>query len=310
MSDGWSEVSRDDTCPICSKTTWCSRSEGGAVAICRRQCGEGGVEKVDRNGAPFWVHHLNGYGEAIKPKTIAHQEAPHVAAFDTLDKVYTALLAACPLSDEHRDDLVEERGLPAEEVERRQYGSLSYSNRELITGTLEDQFGRELLLAVPGFFVQERDDKTELSLAGRAGLLIPVRARSGLIRAIKIRADRATEKNRYIWLSSKGFGGASPGAPVHVPLCDSSTETIRITEGELKADITTALSGMLTISMPGASSWQSILPVVVEIKPKSIQLAFDADKFRNRHVARAQSELFGELKRLGYQVGVLTWPKN
>jgi hypothetical protein len=131
-----------------------------------------------------------------------------------------------------------------------------------------------------------------------------------LIRAIKIRADRATEKNRYTWLSSKSFGGASPGAPVHVPLYDGNTETVRITEGELKADISTVLSGMLTISMPGVSNWKSVLPVISEIAPRCVHLAFDADKIRNRHVARAQSELFHELKRLGYRVEVESWKRN
>ena len=45
--------------------------------------------------------------------------------------------------------------------------------------------------------------------------------------------------------------------------CMSGTgDTIRLTEGELKADVATVLSGILTVSIPGVAMWRKALPVL------------------------------------------------
>jgi hypothetical protein len=160
---------------------------------------------------------------------------------------------------------------------------------------------------VPGFYLQEKGETTELTIAGIPGLLIPIRTPDKKIRALKIRGDGNCKDSRYTSLSSRKFGGPSPGSPVHVPLFDGDTTMIRITEGELKGDISTILSGVLTISVPGVSNWRPAIPILKGLGTKLVHLAFDADKKTNRMVAMAQADLFHELKGLGYQVEVEKW---
>ena len=96
-----------------------------------------------------------------------------------------------------------------------------------------------------------------------AGLVLPVRDIGAGIVAIKVRPDKAGPGPKYLYLSSAKSGGPGPGAPAHVPVgvC-GSCELVRITEGELKADVATRVSDVPTISFPGVSSWRTVLPVL------------------------------------------------
>ena len=72
-----------------------------------------------------------------------------------------------------------------------------------------------------------------------------------------------------------------------MPILKTPTELIRVTEGELKADVATALSDIFTISVPGVGAWRTALPILRTLKPKEVRLAFDSDCIRNPNVARA-----------------------
>ena len=109
-------------------------------------------------------------------------------------------------------------------------------------------------------------------------------------------------------MSSSKHGGPSPGAPVHVPLHDGSTGgTVRLSEGELKADVATTLSGLLTVSVPGVAMWRRALPVLQALRPQRVLLAFDADWRSNAHVAHALGQTAFALAKSGYEVQVETW---
>ncbi len=101
------------------------------------------------------------------------------------------------------------------------------------------------------------------------------------------RADDPGDGPKYLYVSSAKHGGAGPGAPLHIPIFTGPTEMVRFTEGELKADVATALSGMLTIAAPGVSCWRPAVPALKEFGVRTVRLAFDADARSNRHVARA-----------------------
>ncbi len=77
---------------------------------------------------------------------------------------------------------------------------------------------------------------------------------------------------------------------------------MRLTEGELKADVATALSGVLTISVPGVSAWRGALPVLRSLAPATVLLAFDADAATNHHVARAAEATAQALESEGWEV--------
>ena len=151
-------------------------------------------------------------------------------------------------------------------------------------------------------------DAVMAAIVGAAGLLIPVRNRSGEIIAIKVRRDSGCEGPKYVYLSSAKYGGASSGAPVHVSILPSiERTTCRVTEGELKADIATVLSGTLTVSLPGATNWKPVLPILKALKTTKVILAFDSDVNTNPHVARALVRLYRAIKDAGYTQEIETW---
>src|SRR5262249_29587763 len=159
-----------------------------------------------------------------------------------------------------------------------------------------------------GFYIAKRDGQCWGSIAGAAGLLIPVRNLDGPIVALKVRANDPGDGPKYTTISSAKHGGPSPGAQVHVPLHDGPYgDTVRLTEGELKADIATALSGLLTVSIPGVALWRKVLPVLQLLQPRQVRLAFDADWRTNPYVARALAHGAFALVKAGYAVQVEDW---
>ena len=215
-------------------------------------------------------------------------EVPEKAGPQTLDQVYGALLDELALSQAHRQDL-HHRGLTEAGIKRSGYRTLPMKGREELARSLVEDFGAELCSQVPGLYENEAG---RWSVAGATGMLVPVRDIEGRIVALKIRADEAGEGSKYTcskytYLSSTKYGGPGPGSQVHVPLHDElDLSVVRLTEGELKADVATALAGMLTVSTPGVSSWRQALEVANSLGFGVVHLAFDADAKHNEQVAQ------------------------
>jgi hypothetical protein len=165
------------------------------------------------------------------------------------------------------------------------------------------EFGSEALTLIPGLYIKDG----HWTIAGKAGLLIPVRNLAGLIVSIKIRAADGEEK--YSSLSSKKKGGPSAGSHVHCPLGirDSDASTVRLTEGEFKAEVATLLSGVPTISTPGVAQWKMALSVLRELNAKRVLVAFDADYRDNPQVQRSLTRCLDALVAEGYSVSQETW---
>jgi hypothetical protein len=144
-------------------------------------------------------------------------------------------------------------------------------------------------------------------MAGPAGLLIPVRDTQRRIVALKIRVDEPVDGPKYYYLSSTQHGGPGPGSQVHVPLFDGDTTAVRITEGELKGDVATALSGMLTLGLPGVSVWRPAVATLRELGTHLMRLAFDADAGHNRSVAQALDGTARGLADEGFVLEFETW---
>jgi hypothetical protein len=172
------------------------------------------------------------------------------------------------------------------------------------------RFPQDLLLSVPGLQLRSRQNGQYLSFGGPAGLLVPVRDLAGRVVALKVRRDAKDNGPKYLYISSTASGGPGPGAPVHVPLYVGKRgplDTVRVTEGELKADVATHLSGILTISVPGVSAWRGAIPVLAELAPGVVHLAFDADAATNPLVARATEATAEAVALEGYDVLLESW---
>jgi hypothetical protein len=171
-----------------------------------------------------------------------------------------------------------------------------------------ERFGETVCARVPGLYVREQDQRRWWSLAGAPGLVIPVRRASGRMVALTVRSDDPEVPSRYSAISSAKYHGPSPGSPIHVPLTSSaSTDVIRLTEGFLKADIATALSGLHTIGLPGVSMWPAALPFLQTLNRPIVRLAFDMDVSRNLQVALALRQAARTLQAEGFRVQLELW---
>ncbi|HZT79110.1 MAG TPA: phage/plasmid primase, P4 family [Gemmataceae bacterium] len=307
---GWLEVSPARPYPKCGKPDWCRLSADGAWCCCRRLDDGTGQRKVDRAGADYWLYRL-----APRPAASGAWDAPRFSVTegggrradpDDLHQVYTELLRHLRLSPTHVQAL-KARGLPAVLFDKAGYRTLGKGRATAAYAVV--RAGLESLLPrVPGFFVRHKPDGSRhWTVGGPGGLLVPVRDARGRVVALLVRADPGVPGPKYHYLSSRKHGGAGPGSPAHVPLFEGPTDTVRVTEGALKADVATALSGLLTVGLPGVSAWRRAAPVLRERGATTARLAFDADARTNRTVARCLGELALHLSAEGFAVELEVW---
>jgi hypothetical protein len=212
------------------------------------------------------------------------------------------------LSSAHRNDL-QNRGLDDGEIDKRQYRTMPKRGCARIARELHSRFGNDLL-RFPGFVTKSGDRGRYLTIAGAAGLVVPVRDVAGRIIALKVRRDGAKE-NKYVYVSSSKYGGHGPGAQPHVPLgIVAPVEVCRLTEGELKADTAAKLSGLPCISAAGVGNWRRCLPVLRGLGVKTVRLAFDMDAFTNEHVRSALKNVAERLFKEGFRVELERWDRT
>lgn len=231
-------------------------------------------------------------------------------------EIYSIVLSGLELSDAHRKDL-HQRGLTDRTIHSGEYRSVVAPSRtakstRMLKAWLDEgpATRRELVLTVPGVI---QDGGKPIRFSSPCGLLIPVRNLTGQIVALRIRPDVPGEGGKYRWISSRSQvhpNHPSPGTPCHVP-CGilGPVEVLRITEGELKADIAFRLSGIPTLSIPGVSLWKLVLPLIEELKPKAVLIGLDADCSTNIAVANALQGLVTMLSSR-FDVAVETWQPN
>jgi hypothetical protein len=264
-----------------------------------------------KDGTEAYLSYIYGrphnFGTPAPPRPEAH--APRAADAD-LDRVYRRLLAdpELHLHDHHRHHL-HLRGLSDDDLRRAGYRSLPAACRAGILRRLRDHLPDHLLLATPGVIRSDGRPGAYLTLAGRAGLLVPVRSAAGHIVGLVVRPDDPGDGGKYKWLSSKHYGGPSPSARVHVPAGIQSCERAVIVEGGLKSDVVYALSGRPVIGLPGCQVTYEAIATLKTLGVREALLALDADAAVNAHVARAQVEGLRILNGAGFDGCLIRWEK-
>jgi hypothetical protein len=211
--------------------------------------------------------------------------------------VYASLLEQLELSTAHFENL-RKRGLAADEIGKRGYRTADSAKLRKAVDTLLAEHGAERLLTIPGF--AEKDGR--VFFAASKGMLIPARDLTGNLLALKIRHDSGYNGPKDTWASSRN---ASSGNAVHVPLGVAvPSETVRLTEGELKADVALVLTGLPTVSAPGMTAWRLTVPVLKALGAHKVVLALDQDGKRGT-LAVIEQALYG-LTREGFEV-LLEW---
>ncbi len=95
---------------------------------------------------------------------------------------------------------------------------------------------------------------------------------------------------------------------MHFPLenDDKPLDRLRVTEGELKADIVAKLDPMFTISVAGVSQWKFSLPFILKHRP-DVYIAFDSDAFTKLHVGRHLKSFVEALRAYDIRTFIETW---
>lgn len=289
--DGWDYA---DPCPVCGHDgRWCRESGDGAVVLCYRE------ESDRQTGSGGWLHYLDD------PDPTKRRERLPVALLAATeaawrDQGYSAILARLNLSAAHRAGL-RRRGLTDDAIDRAGYRTMLaqamvFPRSDIVGGAIP---------RVPGLS-QVRDRGRWLAFLGPfdqgavvPGALIPVRDPAGRIVHHVLAPDDRTG-GKYKW-------PAGAGVHVHVPLApELDRRTVRVTEGQLKADVATALSGVLTIGLPGLA-WRWARPTLAALGARTVLVAFDSDKATNDAVARAEADLVAFLRSAAYRVEIETW---
>ena len=298
MTRAWSAVSRRDPCPVCGQPDWCAVSSDGRVARCMRIVdGPDVIAREDSAGVPYGLAFLaDGPRD---PSRYQPDPDPPRADEDTLHAVYSALLDVLALTPAHRSAL-RARGLCDDAIDARGYRTLPPDgDRRRVMGALRSALGGKIPDDVPGIHGGR--------LAGYAGILIPVRTGDARVRALKIRADD-TKAPKYTWLSSQD--GPSSGAPCHVPVSTGCPGEARVTEGPLKADVATHLSGLLTLGVAGCSSARSAVEHLRAMRVERVRIAWDMDAHDNPHVAAGLRLAAKIYREEGFAVAVETWDQS
>lgn len=219
----------------------------------------------------------------------------------TRDRAYRLLLAELSLDHDHRKQLWQ-RGLTDDQIVAGIYRTLPDELPNLMTMKICYEVGN--FSGVPGLLVNR--------IGGHPGLLIPVLNLDRQIVAIKVRSDDADDpKRKYSYLTSHSnrTPGVKADCAIHTPITTPLTcSLVRVTEGEIKANLAFALSGIPTISVPGVGMWERAIPVLAKMEATTVRLAFDADATGNKAVAQSLLEFSARLGKEGFAVEFERWP--
>lgn len=234
------------------------------------------------------------------PKKPAPEEA-EPAPVERRHLAYTALLGLLSLSEAHRRNLCD-RGLTDAAIDVGGYRTLPYGRerRDALAQTLS----RELdLTHVPGFYTADGAWR----FTAWSGLLIPVRDMQGRIQGLQVRLDGAS-KRKYRWVSSAGLTNGAPARGwIHV-VGDTRRTTACVTEGALKGDVASGLTGgTLFLCLPGVSSTAYLADTLRALGIRKVYETFDMDKMTNPNVRDALARLHELLAREGVPCRPYQW---
>ena len=329
-TQSYKRVSRKRICRICGKPDWCSFTPDEKVSFCARVTTS--ADRISRTGWGVFYHEKSLF--PVEPFPFPRRpppKKPALAPIEIRDFAYRKLIELAPAT--RSKEIVDgAKGLRARKIlDFENYGALPQTQterRELakeIRRLLNQKFPdyviklKSSIGGLPGFWLdksgrvqlwQEKDYSCPM-------MLVPYRSPNGLIQACQIRfmcRRLASDAVRYIWLSTpEKSGGLSCGSPLHFASYSAFPpfKPILITEGALKSE--TAKLFMKDFDILACAGITSSHDEIVEAaRLRELIIAFDADYYENRHVARAFARLIGSITtstkdKHQSRIEVLTW---
>lgn len=254
-------------------------------------------------------------------KSTGHTET--IRPLHERSRIYLELLSVLELEEKHRQNL-RSRGLSDEIIEGNMYRSIptDWKKRKAAVAYLSQKYD---LTAMPGFFT--KNGSWDMASCRDSGILIPVCTKDDRIQGLQIRLDDPPPKivydslgnktvkkgDRFRWLSSRGkYYENGTGIPSYIHVVgDLRSDTLHITEGPMKADIASYLSGgELFIGLTGVQNTRFLEEVVQGLHPKRILECVDMDVRTNPHVQRAQAKIRSICMPLCGDYRTFTWPAS
>lgn len=305
----WRSVNRRNPCQICDHPDWCRFTDDGALARCMRKQSM----RPTRHGG--WLHVLR-YDDVPPPRPpVPFQKpemlvaTPQAASAERCNAVYSDLLHRhLVLSSGHHANL-RARGLSDRAIETQRYRSVPTSSFAVgIARALSDDHD---LAQVPGFYRGGEGWRLNFT-EWYQGIIIPVLDTRGRIRALAVRRDQVS-KQKYVWLTSKekpdGVSSCSPPHFAKPEIARLSGEMI-FTEGALKANIISSLTGQAVCGIAGVSNFaetfgRDVRRALPELRRAVV--AYDADFRTNVAVRDGLTKLRQNLRSAGLVVSVMAW---
>lgn len=249
-------------------------------------------------------------------------DEPPIRELSERSEIYLEFLKLLRLEKDHLTNLLN-RGLSTEIIKGNMYKSFptDKTERQWICDNLAARYD---LTDVPGFY---RSGGRWSIIGLKSGILIPICSKDNLIQGLQIRFDnppvkritaadgKVTEKvgGRFRWLSTGGNGftdGTGITSYIHVT-GDVSSDTLYLTEGGMKADIASYLSGgRLFIGLTGVQNVRYLKEIVTSLRPKRIVECLDMDVRTNPQVQKAQSKIQAICTPLCEEYRRFFWPKE
>lgn len=221
--------------------------------------------------------------------------------------VYYDFLNLLRLNNFHRDNL-RKRGLTDAFIHQFMYKSIPIDNvfrREI----LEKLSSRHDLEGIPGFCI-DKTGTTQMFYKKCGGVFIPVCNHQGYIQGLQMRLDISTDSDmkKFRWFSSKHFENGTGAKPwIHV-VGDTTAKEACLTEGPMKADVSSILSdGKLFIAVPGVNAIEYLPQTIKELHITKIYEAFDMDKRSSPAVKKALITLHNQLNEIGVEWKSCSW---
>jgi len=245
----------------------------------------------------------------FQPEKVVYrnEETTPMRSLTDRHNVYYDLLSMLNLKAEHRRNM-EERGLTFERIHQFMYKSIP----------TDDVFRREVieklskthdLIGIPGFY-RDSNGEYQMYIKKCGGMFIPVCNKDGYIQGLQMRLDIApgSDEKKFRWFSSRHFNDGTGAKPwIHV-VGNVNADEACITEGAMKADITSVLSdGQLFIAVPGVNAISQLKEAVKDMNIRRVYEAFDMDKCSKPEVRRSLIALKAALNSIGVECVSCSW---
>lgn len=322
---GFERCTSSHPCPVCGRKKLCSIGEH--AVFCTR-VSEGATCSGENDCGQFFVHPFDDTHPVERVSVAMPTPTVERAPVEVLDRANRAVLAQLSLHAIDRDALAL-RGFDDSTIDANAYRSTRSARPALVAQAVVAAVGEDSARRVPGIVWRHRREQGSergwWHWRAPDGVLVPMRDLEDRVVALKVRRRDVLDGGaRYLCVSSAkrqsseadrsafvDFEGPRAPSIVHVPraacvLRETATRLV-ITEGELKADLSTALGNDPVVSIPGVGSWAAGVNLALEWGAREVAVALDMDARSNRFVADAVRRIVDELRRDGFTVSVWEW---